>query len=136
MHKTTAAAAAGAVALTATGAVSALFLTLSQPSSGQFAEPAPTTTVITEYVDQHGNPVAAPDGTGLNLPRVVVVEAPAAEPGVIEEVSYVTTYTQADSVAPQYEEGDEFEEDDDYEEDEDEEAYEDHDGYKEDEDDA
>ena len=46
MKKTTAAAAAAAVAATATGAVSALFLTVGQAGSPQLAEPAATTTKL------------------------------------------------------------------------------------------
>jgi hypothetical protein len=129
MKKTTAAAAAGAVALTATGAVSALFLTVGQAGSPQLAEPAATTTIVTEYVDQNGNPIAAPNGVSQDLPRFVVVESPAAEPEVIEQVEYVTTYTQPAVAAPQYQE---YEEDDDEYEDH---GDEDHDGYEEEEDD-
>ncbi len=136
MKKTTAAAAAGAVALTATGAVSALFLTIGQTSAPALAAD-PGTTVVTEYVDQNGNPVAAPDGQ-LDLSGFVVVDAPAATPEVIEEIEYVTTYTQAPA-APyageygeeEYEEEDEYEDHDDEEEYEDDEEYEDEEGYEE-----
>lgn len=127
MKKTTAAAAAGAVALTATGAVSALFLTVGQAGSPQLAEPAATTTIVTEYVDQNGNPIAAPNGMSQDLPRFVVVESPAAEPEVIEQIEYVTTYTQPAVAAPQYQE---YEDDDEYEGHDDE----DHDEYEEDDD--
>jgi hypothetical protein len=120
MNKTTAAAAAGAVALAATSAVSALLLTLGQPMGPALAA-EPVESVVTEYVDQYGNPVAAPTATGqLDLPRFVVVDAAGAAPEVIEEIEYVTTYAPAPVVTPTYEDdehdNEEYEHDDDEDE--------------------
>ena len=91
MKKTTAAAAAGAVALTATGAVSALFMTMGAAQSPAAASTEPV--VLTEYVDQNGNPVEAPGTTGFEMPEIVVVDGPAADPIVTTE--YVDTYVTA-----------------------------------------
>ena len=74
MKTSTAAAVAGAVALTATGAVSALFLTLGATRTPEATGMEPI--VVTEFVDQHGNPVVAP-GTTTSVPEVLVVDAVA-----------------------------------------------------------
>lgn len=125
MKKSTAAAAAGAVALTATGAVSALFMTMGAAHGPAAASSEPV--VLTEYVDQNGNPVEAPGATGFQMPEIVVVDGPAPDPIVTTE--YVDTYVasgasgevhaseyeEADHDEEEYEEEAEYEDEDEYE---------------------
>ena len=118
MKKSTAAAAAGAVALTATGAVSALFMTMGAAQSPAAASSEPV--VLTEYVDQNGNPVEAPGATGFQMPEVVVVDGQAPEPIVNTEYvdTYVSTGASGEAVDAEYEQGeyDEAEYEDEYDE--------------------
>lgn len=107
MKKSTAAAAAGAVALTATGAVSALFMTMGAAQSPAAASSEPV--VLTEYVDQNGNPVEAPGEAGFEMPEIVVVDAPANDP--IVTTQYADTSSAEDASSEAY--GAEYEEEDD-----------------------
>jgi hypothetical protein len=65
--------AAAAVALTVTGGVSALFLTVAQ-AAPQTTEPDQSAVTV-EYVDQNGNPVPAPDNVtpASNTPEIIMV---------------------------------------------------------------
>ena len=67
MDRNTALGAAAGVTLAVVGAVSALFLTIDQP-----ADAAESDTPVVEYVDQYGNPVAAPAASDAG---VVVMNA-------------------------------------------------------------
>lgn len=67
MDRNTALGAAAGVTLAVVGAVSALFLTIDQPADA--ASPSGETI---EYVDQYGNPLAAPEATSAS-PGVVLV---------------------------------------------------------------
>ena len=96
MNKSTAAAAAGAVALATTGAVSALFLTVgaaTTPTAINAAPAAPTDSITIEYVDENGNPVDVPVAADAEflLPQIELVDAPAVEPIIETEYRYVTT---------------------------------------------
>ena len=71
MKRNTALSAAAALTLTMAGGVSALALTMQQEST----QPAPT--IVTEYVDQFGNTVAAPEALSALAP------VPVAQPTVI-----------------------------------------------------
>lgn len=117
--------AAVAVAMTVTGGVSALFLTVGQPSDASIT---PETAVV-EYVDQYGNPVAAPDASPVT-PQVILVNADgtpvgsatdatragAQYGGAEAETEYEAEYEEdeAEHEEAEHEEGDY--EDDDYEE--------------------
>lgn len=142
MKKTTAAAAAGAVVLTATGAVSALFMTMD--ASRTPAAAGNDRVVLTEYVDQDGNPVQAPGAATFAMPEIVVVDGPVPDPVVTTE--YVDTYvtTASGATGEDYDDHDEYDEeeyeeeeyeDDDHdeyeEEDHEDDEYEDHDDYEE-----
>jgi hypothetical protein len=63
--------AAAGLTLTIAGGVSALFLTVGQVD--QPAAPSEPAPVVIEYVDQAGNPVAAPGTTIPATPEVVLV---------------------------------------------------------------
>lgn len=73
MDRAKALTAAAALTLTVAGGVSALFLTVGLGAGSPDPEPstAAETTIVTEYVDQYGNPVPAPTGE----PVAVVAEA-------------------------------------------------------------
>lgn len=147
--------AATALALTVTGGVSALFLTMGQ-ASGTSSEPTSADGVVAvEYVDQYGNPVSAPQDLGTGTaPDVVLVnpdgtvvtasttgvapadagqsyqEAPSAEGHNQEEYEYEDgDYEDDEYEGAEYEDGDyeEEEEEGDYEDDED---YEEGDDYE------
>ena len=113
MQKKTALAAAGALVLTVAGGVSVLSLT-GTPAALD-AEP----TVITQYVDQYGNPI---DPLNPATAEPTVIYVPAEEPPVSVAVAPETyeasgEYEEEEEYEPgEYEES-EYEED--YEEDED-----------------
>ncbi len=88
MNSRSALGAAGAIALTVAGGVSALFLTVGQANAadgvGVTTESATIgqESIAVEYVDQYGNPVAAPNATG-GQPEVLFVDSagnPVAAP--------------------------------------------------------
>ena len=120
MQKNTALAAAGALVLTVAGGVSVLSLTGS-PTAAEAEQ-----VIVTEYVDQYGNPVdpnaATPEPTVIYLPAD---ETPAGqfsyEQPEAAAVYEAATYTEPAAEYSAYEEGayeeDEYEEDE-YEEDE------------------
>lgn len=143
MERSTALGAAGGVTLAIAGAATALVMTVGGLASADPSpdQPAPA-AVVTEYVDQYGNPVADP-ATGSRAgvaPVIEIVDAATGEqvPTVVTVPSDPTPPANAYSAADEYEEGeDEYEEDEehedeyeegDYEEDEHEEGHEEEDG--------
>lgn len=143
MERSTALGAAGGVTLAIAGAATALVMTVgglatADPSSDQ---PAPA-AVVTEYVDQYGNPVADPAATGpaaiATAPVIEVVDATTGAP----VPTVVTTPTEPSSPATgyaaeyseteheeEYEDGEEYEDEEEYEDDEEYEEYEDEEEY-------
>ena len=123
---------AAGVTLAAAGAVSALFLTLNGGATS--ASPAPEPTVVTEYVDLAGNPVAPPV-VGVQGSQPLQTDEPNHDEAYEDEEHEDEAYDEAEeheAEHDEYEEG-EYEDDDDYEEDEDEEdEHEDHDEYEDD----
>jgi hypothetical protein len=112
-------AAAGAftgIALTIAGAATALFLTVGQAESA----PAPQTTeIVTEYVDQYGNPVDLTTPTIASATAEELVSAAAYE-GEVEEAEYEEDHEEEeeyeeyeDEDEEEYEEYEEYEEGDD-----------------------
>lgn len=66
--------AAAALALTVTGGVSALFLTVGQAASGDSPAGSNGQIATVEYVDQFGNPVAPPTmGAAEQAPQIVLL---------------------------------------------------------------
>lgn len=66
--------AAAALALTVTGGVSALFLTIGQASGSSQDNTETDPAVTVEYVDQYGNPVAPPSISNVaTTPEVILV---------------------------------------------------------------
>ncbi len=135
MQRNTALSTAAALTLTVAGGVSALFFTV---GTGADAGPTPEPTVVTEYVDAMGNPVAAPVAAPEALAPEVVVQtestdepetvsttdglvgadqaaAYAQDPGVESEYPEETEYSEEDEAYEEYEyeDGDEYEDEDD-----------------------
>lgn len=106
MDTKTALGAAGGIALTVIGAVSALALTFGVGPSSADQNPVNTTTI--EYVDQYGNPIDLQQPLNAQLPEITVrTEAPG---------TYVEEYEEEDEAEHgEYEDGDheEYEEEDD-----------------------
>ncbi len=123
-RSTTIGAAAGAT-LAVIGAAAALFMTLGGGTSAQEPSDPGDPVIVTEYVDEFGNPVAAPTATAPAAPPPVIelVDAATGEP--IEAAPAPTT-----SAAPYDEDEDDDYEDDDHDEDEDEDEDEDDDYYE------
>ena len=123
MEASTALTTAGAIGLTVAGGVSALFLTVNQ---GVVAEPSDETTpVVTEYVDQYGNPLPVSDpGAPIVVPAPAVAAAPADEYALsydeehdeAEEAEYGEEAEHAEGEQAEYEEDEEYEEYEEYEE--------------------
>ena len=107
MDKTTAATTAGAIALTVAGGVSALFLTVNQAT---VAEPAGAVTpaVVTEYVDQYGNPVTVAPISAA--PSDLVITTVPAAPAADAAGEYALAAPEAEEATEAYEEGEEYEE--------------------------
>ena len=105
MDRNTALGAAAGVVLAVVGAVSALFLTIGQP-----ADAATDDGASVEYVDQYGNPVAAPLAPDESTtPQVVLVNPD----GTL--VDTVTSDPMATAGYGEEAEGEEYEDEDDYE---------------------
>ena len=115
MDTKTALGAAGGIALTVVGAMSALALTFGVgPSS---ADQNPLTTTI-EYVDQYGNPIDLHQSLNAQLPEITVrTEAPGTyvEEYEEEDEAEYGEYEDGDYEDGEYEDGDyeEYEEEDD-----------------------
>ena len=113
---------AGGIALAVTGGATALFLTVGAGADAD--SPTPEPVVVTEYVDQYGNPVAAPDdavasSTGVNPPPIVidVVDASTGETleaATVDHGTLVPTPTATDDEQAHEEHG----------------AYQEHEGYE------
>jgi hypothetical protein len=130
--------AAGGIALTVAGGVSALLLTMG--SSG--ASPAEVETdgdaIVTQYVDEHGNPIDAPTVADRSAtPEVVVIgpdglpvdsslETDAMADGEMEAAYGAEEYPEGEEY-PEEEEAEEYPEDDDYEDEDDDDEEEDDD---------
>ncbi|MGI9604464.1 MAG: hypothetical protein ACR2QE_21470 [Acidimicrobiales bacterium] len=82
METKTALAAAGALALTVTGGVSALFLAMDNVAAGDQTQPA---VEMVEYVDQNGNPLPMPAQV---MPEVAVSDTAAPPEGADEYEEY------------------------------------------------
>lgn len=121
--------AAGGIALTVAGGVSALLLTMGPSGASPAEVENEGTAVVTQYVDENGNPIDAPSVADTSTSPEVVVIGPDGQP--------VDTALQTDAMADgemeaAYE-AEEYPEDVEHEEDEDD--YEDGDDDEEEEDD-
>jgi hypothetical protein len=75
MEKKTALAVAGGLVLMVAGAMSAFAMTLgAQTSTGGGAGAEADTVVVTQYVDEFGNPIAGPEDVAAPDQQLVVVE--------------------------------------------------------------
>ncbi|MGH1493025.1 MAG: hypothetical protein ACRBK7_27125 [Acidimicrobiales bacterium] len=139
MNPRSALGAAAAVALTVTGGVSAMFLTIGQANAAPDNQPAPAADyTAVEYVDQYGNPVDAPTAMSstpeiiyMNPDGSLATNPAAAQPQVMAEpqMAYGEEYEAEEYEGEEYEDGEESEEE--YEESEEhEEEYEEADGYE------
>lgn len=133
MDRNTALGAAAGVTLAVVGAVSALFLTIDQPAEAA----SPTQATVVEYIDQYGNPVAAPgavDTATVGSPEIVLVNPDGSLVETVPTAAPATAAPAAEYEAEEYEE-EEYEEheEEEYEEHEEEEYEEDedHDEYEE-----
>jgi len=120
MDKNAALGAGAGIALTVAGGVSALFLTIGQPGASPSTDTDVATTdsaVAIEYVDQNGNPIAAPMATDPVVPEVVVVN-----PGDLAVDPAPAAATSADAVSTAYSMESEYPEGEEYPESEEEEA--------------
>lgn len=135
MNPRSALGAAAAVALTVTGGVSAMFLTIGQANAGAAPtdQPAPAAEhTAVEYVDQYGNPVDAPTAISAT-PEIIYMNPdgtlaanPSAQPQAMAEPEMTAAYSE-EYEAEEYEDGEEYEAEE-YEEDESEEYEEEHEG--------
>ena len=76
MDRKTILAAAGALVLTVVGGMSALAVAFGgtpAPTTSTDAATTDSTVVVTEYVDQAGNPIAAPGTVSATAPETVIV---------------------------------------------------------------
>lgn len=120
MDKKAALGTAAALALTVTGGVSALFLTIGQASGTSPDNSGTDAAVTVEYVDQYGNPVAAPSVSNVaTSPEVILVNPDGTIVGQDPTAAKAET---TPAYGAEYEEEEEYEEAE-HEEDEDDEEY-------------
>jgi hypothetical protein len=105
MDRKTIIAAAGALVLTVVGAVSALSVALAGAFQGGAATAAATAdppAVMTEYVDQAGNPISGPDAVVAPAPQTVIlpVYGQASDATVVSAAGDSSAATDSVLVAP------------------------------------
>ncbi len=115
--------AAGGIALTVAGGVSALLLTMGSSGAAPAEVENEGIAVITQYVDEAGNPIDAPAMADADAAPEVVVIGADGQPidGSLQADPTVDGETEAADEGQAYPEGEELEEGQDYEDDDEEE---------------
>jgi len=105
--------AAGGIALTVAGGVSALLLTMGPSGAAPAAVETDGDAVVTQYVDEAGNPIDAPAMADADVSPEVVVIGADGQPidGSLQADSMEDSEMEAADDADEYPEGEEPEED-------------------------